>query len=546
MSEWEWLAHGPEGQFLERKSCYERRSGAPQPRPIKDVVRDIAETLAAMANAEGGTLALGIENDGAVSGIPERYDLERISQQIKGATRPPLSFQVREITLEGKRVWVFETDWSPQVHQLTDGRYLYRHNDQNLPFPATDIEALKSARRRLLGEDSLIPEATLADLDADLVREVARRAGLELSVEETLLHYRLAEKRNGHLFLRRAALLLFGRDASRRHQRCGIDFAIWEGTERRTGTAFNIRKRIRIEDLPLVRLVEEACRTIQPYLPERQTLVDLFFEERLVYPTFAWQEAIVNAIAHRDYALEGIGIEVDLFDDRLEVRSPGELVPPVTLERLRNREKVHASRNPRIVRVLTDLGYMRERGEGIPRMFEVMEREGLHPPALAIEGGCFVVTLGSTPIYRPQTMHWLQRYDGQGLSRNQLRLLAYAYEHGGRFTSRAYQKLVGVDIYTASRDIKDLMRRNLVRLPRPRGRVYEIITEPEKVPRQKPPELLALEPILREKGFIKNEDIRQVLGVNDVKARKVAHKLVTLGWLAPKGEKRGRYYVLAG
>ncbi|GIV55099.1 MAG: hypothetical protein KatS3mg039_1617 [Candidatus Kapaibacterium sp.] len=135
MSEWEWLAHGPEGQFLERKSCYERRSGAPQPRPIKDVVRDIAETLAAMANAEGGTLALGIENDGAVSGIPERYDLERISQQIKGATRPPLSVQVREITLEGKRVWVFETDWSPQVHQLSDGRYLYRHNDQNLPFP---------------------------------------------------------------------------------------------------------------------------------------------------------------------------------------------------------------------------------------------------------------------------------------------------------------------------------------------------------------------------------------------------------------------------
>ncbi|GIV55100.1 MAG: hypothetical protein KatS3mg039_1618 [Candidatus Kapaibacterium sp.] len=351
----------------------------------------------------------------------------------------------------------------------------------------------------------------------------------------------------GVCFLRRArpccssaAILL------RWHQRCGIDFAIWEGTERRTGTAFNIRKRIRIEDLPLVRLVEEACRTIQPYLPERQTLVDLFFEERLVYPTFAWQEAIVNAIAHRDYALEGIGIEVDLFDDRLEVRSPGELVPPVTLERLRNREKVHASRNPRIVRVLTDLGYMRERGEGIPRMFEVMEREGLHPPALAIEGGCFVVTLGRTPIYRPQTMHWLQRYDGQGLSRNQLRLLAYAYEHGGRFTSRAYQKLVGVDIYTASRDIKDLMRRNLVRLPRPRGRVYEIITEPEKVPRQKPPELLALEPILREKGFIKNEDVRQVLGVNDIKARKVVQKLVALGWLMPKGEKRGRHYVLAG
>ncbi|MDR7415278.1 MAG: ATP-binding protein [Armatimonadota bacterium] len=440
-------------------------------------------------------------------------------------------------------MWVFETDWSPQVHQLSDGRYLYRHNDQNLPFPATDIEAIKNARRKLIWEDQIVPEATLADINTDLVKEVVERVGLDLSVEEALLHYHLAEKRNGRLFLRRAALLLFGRDPSRWHPRCGIDFAVWQGTERRTGPEFNIRKRLRIEGIPLVRLVEEAYRTIQPYLPERQTLVDLFFEERLVYPTFAWQEAIVNAIAHRDYALEGIGIEVDLFDDRLEVRSPGEPVPPVTLERLRRREKVHASRNPRIVRVLTDLGYMRERGEGIPRMFEVMEREGLRPPELAMEGGCFVVTLHSTPIYRPETMYWLRRYEGQGLTRNQLRLLAYAYEHGGRFTSRAYQKLVGVDPYTASRDIKDLLRRRIVRLNQPRGRVYEIIPEPEKAPQEKPPELLALEPILHEKGYVKNEDVRRVFGVSRIQAFRLLQHLVEMGFLRKQGKGRGACYV---
>ncbi|GIV15260.1 MAG: ATP-dependent DNA helicase RecG [Armatimonadota bacterium] len=516
-----------------------------QPRSIKEVARDVAETLAAMANAEGGTLALGIEDDGTVSGVPERYNLEQVGSQIKSLIRPPLSFQVREITLGGNRVWVFETDWSPQVHQLTDGRYLYRHNDQNLPFPATNIEAIKNARLRLIWEDQIIPEATLGDIDTDLVKEVVKRTELNLSVEEALLHYHLAEKRNGQLFLRRSALLLFARHPLRWHPRCGIDFAIWGGTERRTGTAFNIRKRIRIEGRPLVRLVEEAYRTIQQYLPERQTLVDLFFEERLLYPTFAWQEAIINAIAHRDYALVGTATEVDLFDDRLEVRSPGDLVPPVTLERLRNREKVHASRNPRLVRVLTDLGYMRERGEGIPRMFEVMEREGLHLPELAIEGGCFVVTLRSTPIYRPQTMHWLRRYEGQGLSRNQLRLLAYAYEHGSRFTSRAYQKLVGVDIYTASRDIRDLMHKGLVRLTKPKGRIYELIAEPSREPGEKPPELIALETILRDKGFIKNEDIRRELGVSISQANWIARKLVHSGWLEPQGSKRGRRYVIA-
>jgi len=292
-------------------------------------------------------------------------------------------------------------------------------------------------------------------------------------------------------------------------------------------------------------LLEEAHRTIQQYIPERQPLVDLFFEERLAYPTFAWQEGIVNAVAHRDYRLQGIGIEVHLFDDRMEIWSPGELVEPVTLERLRNRERVHASRNPRIVRVLTAFGYMRELGEGIPRIFEVMEQEGLRPPEFRLEGGRFVVTLRSTPVYRPETMRWLQRFEGQGLTRNQLRLLAYAYEHGGRFTSRAYQKLVGVDIYTASRDIKDLIRRGIARLTRPKGRVYEIILEPEKAVFEKPPELVVLEPILREKGFVKNEDIRLALGVNGMRARRIAQRLVTLGWLEPRGEKRGRHYVRA-
>lgn len=271
--------------------------------------------------------------------------------------------------------------------------------------------------------------------------------------------------------------------------------------------------------------------------------MDLFFEEKLAYPEFAWQEALVNAVAHRDYRLEGLAIEVHLFDDRLEIWSLGELVEPVTLEQLRRRERVRASRNPRLVHILTGFGYMRELGEGIPRIFEVMEQQWLQPPEFRLEGGRFVVTLRSTPIFRPETMRWLRRFEGQGLSRNQIRLLAYAREHGDRFTSRAYQKLAGVDIYTAARDIKDLIRRGTVRLTQPKGRIYEVLSEPSKAPVKKPPEFLALEPILREKGFIKNEDIRRALGVSLVQANWIARRLVSLGWLEPQGEKRGRRYV---
>ncbi len=541
--DWSWLQEQPEGQFLERKSCYDRAEDTPRPRPIKDVTRDIAEALVAMANADGGVVALGIEDNGVVSGLPDSYHSDKVQRQIQDHIRPRLNYRFSEVALEGHRVWIFETDWSGEVHQLTDGRYLLRVGSHSLPFPAEDIEAMKRSRLQRATEIQFLPDATLADLNLGLVQELARKGGVSLSPEELLVHYRLAEKVNGRLRLTMAAVLLFGNDPTRWHPRCGIEFIRWQGTERKTGTELNITKRIRME-APLVQLVEEARRTIQPYIPERQRLVDLFFEERFAYPTFAWQEAIVNAIAHRDYRLQGIGIEVHLFDDRMEIWSPGELVEPVTLERLRRAERVHASRNPRIVRVLAAFGYMRELGEGIPRMFEVMEQEGLRPPEFRLEGGRFVVTLWSTPVYRPETMRWLRRFEDQGLTRNQLRLLAYAHTHGGRFTSRAYQKLVGVDIYTASRDIKNLIRRGIVRLTRPRGRVYEIVSEPEKAAAEKPPEFLALEPILQEKGFIKNEDIRKALNVSVGQANWIARKLVMIGWLEPQGEKRGRRYVL--
>ena len=538
---WEWVQNREEGQFLERKSCYDRSSGESRPRPVKEVLQDVAAALVAMANADGGTVVVGIEDDGTVTGIPARYEFHQVQKQLNDYIRPALKFRAQEISLQRQRVWLFETDWSPEVHQLTDGRYLFRSGSHNLPFPAADIEAIKASRRQRTTEMQYVMDASLEDLDIDLVRALAEQAELHLSPEETLLHYRLAEEVNGQLRLTLAAVLLFAKDPTRWHPRCGIEFIRWRGVERRTGREFNVTKRIRIE-APLVKLIPQAYEKIEPFIPERQALVDLLFEERLEYPTFAWQEAIVNAVAHRDYRLHGIAIEVHLFDDRMEFWSPGELVEPVTLEKLRNRERVHASRNPRIVRILTEFGYMRELGEGIPRMFEVVEQEGLHPPEFRLEGGRFVVTLRNTLVYRPEIMRWLRQFEGKGLSRNQTRLLAYAHEHGDQFTSRAYQKLVGVDPYTASRDIQDLIRKGIVRRTQPHGRVYEIIAKPEMVVLEKPPEFLAIEPILQRKGFVKNEDIRKALGVSTWQANWLVRKLTIQGWLEPEGAKRGRRY----
>ncbi|MEW6718494.1 MAG: ATP-binding protein [Chloroflexota bacterium] len=305
----------------------------------------------------------------------------------------------------------------------------------------------------------------------------------------------------------------------------------------------NVVKREQLE-APLITLIERTFETIRPHIRERQRLVDLFFEEWLEYPTFAWQEAIINAVAHRDYGFEGVGIEVWMFDDRLEVRSPGELVEPVTLERLQKRERVHASRNPRLVRLLTDLGHMRELGEGIPRMCDVMEEEGLYPPEFRLEADViFTVLLRNTPVYSLETRRWLRQFEPLSLSGNQKRLLAYAREHDGTFTSRSYQKLVGKDIYTASQDIKDLIRKGVAHLQKKGRRIYRLVEPGEKKSLAFPSEYQALEARLTKQGWITNTDIRKLLGVSRLEATRIAASLVKMGLLRKEGERRWARYL---
>lgn len=255
-----------------------------------------------------------------------------------------------------------------------------------------------------------------------------------------------------------------------------------------------------------------------------------------------WEE---NAVAHRDYSIQGLSTEIWMFDDRIEIRSPGLPPEPVTLEKILKRERIHASRNPLIVRVLTDLGYMRETGEGIPRMFVEMERNGLYPPKFEIVAdSIFSVTLKNQPIYSIEDMEWLKQFEKIELTPNQKRMLLFARTHGNSFTNRDWQKICGVDIYTAAKEIKEMIRKGIVRLPRKGGRVYKVnLPFEKKIIVEVPTEYKVLKTLIEKKGYVKNTDIRNALGISRLKAARLAKRLVDLGLLNMVGTKKGARYV---
>jgi len=531
----------PEGQFFERKSAWDRSDASARRRRATDIAGDVAETLSAMANADGGELVVGIEDDGEVTGVDQPDDkLAVIADAARSRCVPPVTYQCREVTDGSVLLLHFSVEWSPEVHDLSDGRTLLRVRDHNMPFSQSDVTALKATKAQGLVERQFPPGATLDDIDLDLVDSLRERLRPGPSAEAILVSYGLLERRGKRHVPNLACLLLFGGESARWHPRCDIDFVRFEGAHRGTGARLNVVGRERIGG-PLALLIDRAVAAVQPHVKARQRLHDLFFNETLEYPTFAWQEAVVNAVAHRDYGLTGTAIDIHKYDDRLEIISPGAPPAPVTMDELRAGRPVHAARNPLIVRVMTDLGHMRELGEGIPRMFDEMERAGCNPPEIDLDGSSRLhVTLRNEVVFDAETVAWLERYGDVGLTRDQRRLLAWAHSHGGAFTSREYQKLVHTDIYGASRDIKDLIRRGLVRSEKKGGRVYRVIeTTPPVVVSQ---ELEPLLDVLHARGFLRNADVRQALGVKRERARDLLRVWVEDHWLIREGERKGTKY----
>jgi len=408
-------------------------------------------------------------------------------------------------------------------------------------FPAHQIAAPKSAKAQGLLERSFPLGASMEDVDLDLVRERLGPVWPNLSAEDALRHYGLIAGRNGRSVPTLAALLLFGRDPTRWHPRCGIDFVRWEGAERKHGAELNIAKRMRIE-APLAVLIQQAREAIQPFIRERQHLHDLFLIEKLEYPTFVWQEAIVNAVAHRDYSLQGAPTEVWMYDDRMEIRSPGLPPAPVTIDALNRRERLHYSRNPLLVRTLADLQYMRDLGEGIPRMFDEMDRAGCYPPRFEVVGGfVFQVTLRNEPIYDRDTLEWLRKFENVGLSGDQKRMLAYARAHGDRFTSRDYQRVIRTEMYGASNAIKDMIRKGVARSTGKGSRIYQV-QEPLQAQPDMPADLVRLLPVIRRNGRLANADVVKTLGVSRPTATRLLSEWLASQWLCREGQRRWATY----
>ena len=360
-----------EGQTFDRKS-------------IRIKPKDLAVTIIAFANADGGDLVVGI-TDGKkeIEGVD---DDQKVLNEIR---RTPFDFCIPSVNTQvemlpcvdrtGKdnHVLVFHIEPSMRVYANQADEAFLRVGDKSKKLSFDERFQLMNDKGQTCYEETAVYNAELSDIDMTLVNDYCQKIGYGKSSLEFLTenHGYIIEK-NGKLHPTIVTLLLFGKKPQDFLPRASVRFIRYEGTEEKTGTEMNVIKDVIFEG-PVREQIDKSVAFLATQIKERTYLgADGKFVTETEYPEFVRQEMIVNACCHRDLSITGTDIQVKLFDDKLVVESPGNLPGLVRPDNIRH---THFSRNPRLARYLKTYKYVKEFGEGVDRMCREMEADGLLP-----------------------------------------------------------------------------------------------------------------------------------------------------------------------
>lgn len=440
-----------EGQFREFKSAYEGPPNNKKNRSVRDISKDVGECLVAFANADGGELLIGVEDDGQLSGVDNfsDEDLEKIRNAYRTHVHketPLQSVLCREAIIHERRIIYFRVPkGTKQIHLTSDGRCLKRNDLETIPVPA---EQIQFDRREVASREfdrEFVDGASVADLEHDILKVVAGQVSAGISIDKCLQYLGLAEYDGAvGLRLRRAALLLFSKTPDKWHPRLQVRILKVSGTSVGAGANYNVSNDNTIKN-SVLGLIDEAWDGLRPYLVATRFQEDARFRSMFIYPEAACREALVNAIAHRDYSEEGSGIEIYVFDDRIEIKNPGGLLSSISVEDIKSLSGVHQSRNSYVARALREVGLMRELGEGMRRIFEVMKHNELAPPEIVNERGSFTLRLHHRPMYAKDEILWLEQYDSFKLTPEEKAILLLGRKGDLISTNNIWMRLGIVD-----------------------------------------------------------------------------------------------------
>lgn len=501
------------------------------------------ELIPAMAMTDGGLIVIGIADDRTVYGCQLT---QKVLDQITRAGKDvAVEVQAREVEVDGEHVVVVGV---PEVRQrivtTTDGRLLRRVGSETVPLVGDQLARFVRERSDVPGEEqsvngvdgstferALINQALAADDKPAVPRVRYLRALVDLGVA-------LPQPAPLDPTVTVAAVVMFATDPQSHVPGASVQLV------RRAGVGPGPGPTSARQELtgPLPKLLDECLRFVEKHTTSYEVVIGARRERWSQYPTEVLREALLNALAHRDYARTGSTVDVTLRDDRIEIKSPGGLPGPITLDNIRSE---HYSRNRRIMRALKQLHLVEEYGEGVERMFDLMEARLMDPPIFTATPDSVTVTLHNRFNVSIDDQAWLALLAGMHLTNHERRLLVSVRREGSITRRRAAALVPDGDAETLLRTA--VAKGLLVRAGERGGAFYELSDEVVLRAGRRGVEARArmrqtLADEIARAGSLSTPEAAQMLNEDPVTLRQLLNDLSAAGVIEARGRTRARRY----
>ena len=350
----------------------------------------IVKTIIAFSNTSGGKLIIGISDDREIVGVDETniFELQdRIASLIFDSCYPNILPEIYTLNLEGKLLLVIEVfrgNLLPYYHKKegkNNGTYI-RVGATNRKASFENIVELERQRRNISYDEELNYEVDLSSLDLSPIYDVFQKVGKQLD-EQKLKNLKLIKEEHGKEYPSNALLILLGY-----HNHCMVKCAKFKGT---TMEVFLDKKEY---GGSIFEILENTQNFILNHINLRAEIKGLYRTDTYEIPLVALREALINALIHRDYINHGRDIKVGVYDDIVNIVSPGSYPNGINQEDIDSGRS--DARNRVIANVFKELGLIEQWGSGIARIKKLCLNIGLKEPKI-VEQNDFV----DVEFYRP-------------------------------------------------------------------------------------------------------------------------------------------------
>lgn len=516
----------------------------------------VVDELIAFANSKGGTVYLGVEDNGEVTGCSGNYDLQNIVESIYDKTRPALFTEPGEIEYQGMKVITLTVEHDGTTYATTDGRCLRRLGKNSKPYYPDEMSNKYSTVQNPDFSGQILVESAEDDINKLEIYRLKEKLKVRdpestLSDMDDIAFLRdlgLIKYDGDGVKLTIAGLLFVGKEQAI-HRLLPQAEIIYLHYSQSNLEEYDARLDMKV---PIISVIDRLSEKIQDANRIVNVQVGLFRLEIVDFPERVFQEALLNALAHRDYQSQA-AVYVKHYPDKIVIENPGGFLDGINERNIITHPS--APRNKLIAETLQRLKYVQRTGQGVDIIFRDMVSSGKPYPEYRAYNDAVTLTMYSA-IDDVEFVKFIakeQNVLSRTLSLAELMILRYLTENR-RISLSGIEELIQGTHDLAQKNCNRLIRDGLIELSGREymlsAKTYEAVKTAVDYTKDKSIQYIKAKEMILEyihgNGFITNEITRELCGFTKQQARSTIDKMRHENLIELQGTGKLSRYVLSG